>query len=106
MLIRLWKWFWGRPTRTILDDWRVGRRFCKVEMNGCMAQARGREQWGRVIAVGEGGTGSFDQPKRVQYLYVRNRQNSWLLVKYDDGHESWEPLWWTYNYKDRMECQI
>lgn len=109
ILDRIGKFFsepWQDAAASVFEDPRIGRRFCKVEMNDCMASTRGKEYWGVVIAVGESRTGAYETPRRVRNLSLRNIHNSWLLVRYEDGSELWEPKWWCFDRGAYLEYQI
>lgn len=92
----------------LFRDPRIGRRFCKVEMRGCMASARGEERWGEIIAVGEDNIcRAAIRPIEVRNLSHRNRHNSYLKVRYDDtGEVCWEPYWWCTRHETHWEYQI
>lgn len=88
----------------------VGRRFCKVDMRGCMAETRGEEKWGIVIAIDIGRTERglvYDghQSQTMRRHYRKRGQDTWALVRYEDGTESYEPVWWFIERDTHLEYQ-
>lgn len=99
--------FLGRsPSVMIFVDPRIGKRFCKVEMRDCMASTRGEEKWGTIVDVGETPYNKYvitdAEVKRVRNISHRNRTNSWLQVRYEDGTLQWEPYWWCHRVESEL----
>lgn len=70
-----------------------GRRFCRVEMCGCMAHIRGAEKWGVVRKV-------FKENMHGTYKKVRTAS-----IKWEDGSVGkvvFEPQS-VFDYRDRLE---
>jgi hypothetical protein len=88
----------------------VGRRFCKVDMRGCMAETRGQEKWGTIIAIDIGRTERglvYDghQSQEMREHYRKKGQDTWARIRYDDGTESYEPVWWFIEQGSHLEYQ-
>jgi hypothetical protein len=114
----MWKWlqrFRAPPPHPL-----VGRRFCKVQMDGCMAHIRGKEQWGYVrkvtVAVSDpsdrrcqvvGDTQVYDggQSEASRDELRLRGQSTYARVVYDDGAEFWEPVWWFTDKATHLEYQ-
>lgn len=89
----------------------IGRRFCKVQMNGCMGTSRGVEKWGIVQSIDIGRCerglvydGNASQESRSWRR--RQGQDTWALVLYADGTKEFEPVWWFIEREDHIEYQI
>lgn len=111
----------GLLTRAVIKlDPYIGRRFCKVEMRGCMANVRHDEQWGIVIdaqtsrdhptdntrqIVGKSHTIYDGGQGRYREVLRKKGQADYLHVRYANGTESWEPRWWVYDHKTHLEYQ-
>jgi hypothetical protein len=117
----VWRWFRRHTAKALLAGHKhVGRRFCKVDMRGCMAHIRGEERWGTVATVEEARSDPAD--KRVQIVgdtriydggqseamrehYRRLGQATYARVHYDNGTKSWEPVWWFNDTGTHLEYQ-
>lgn len=92
------------------SDPRIGRRFCRVEMRGCMGDVRWEEKWGHVIAIDVGRCERgliYDggQSQATREFQRKQGQDTWARVKYDDGTEDWEPVWWFFDTGTHLEYQ-
>lgn len=83
----------------------IGKRFCRVQMNGCMAETRGKEHHGTIVELDYGRTlrgliycGGMS--KEMLTHYAERGQDTWLMVAFDDGSFGHEPIWWCHERAD------
>lgn len=108
----MFNWF-RKAKESIQDsvDPLVGRRFCKVEMNGCMATDRGNERFGTIVSTQIGNSDCYnenfsDLSDIMKRRARRTGKYKWALIKYDDGSENLEPAWWFHDTGEHIEYCI
>lgn len=76
-----------------------------------MGERRHAEKWGTIaeIDVGRCERGLIydgHQSSESREYQRRRGQDTWALVKFDDGTESWEPVWWFLEKETHLEYQV